>query len=196
MRHGAERARALAFFVLGRRSQGKEVWIHSHDLPSNTCTERCHKIDLVPIEEWQRAGRPLAAPVIAMGTRTLDGVLIRPWADDERPEPWEPLDAEGYRFGVFGSEDDSPDPVAIFRHAEDADAWIRWRQADAEDPIGVDTCVMTVDALRGWAWNHLDAPPTACASEVAPGVACGRESEGASYSGSPRCRAHAQSEPV
>lgn len=78
-------------------------------------------------------------------------------------EPWELLDAEGRRYGIFDAEGYSPDPVAIFRSEDEAAAWMKWCESRGDDnPMGnCDYVICPIDRLAGFVWNSHDTPPGA-----------------------------------
>lgn len=68
---------------------------------------------------------------------------------------WEMLDVRAAMFGVFGAEDYSPNPLAIFRTEAEASRWIAWltKEAPEDELIDVDLVILPLRRVDGVAWN-------------------------------------------
>lgn len=88
-----------------------------------------------------------------------------------KTDHWDVLNADADLFwGVFGQEDYSARPIALFDSEAEAYAWLTWRESDAFSDLADNRaeerlprhfyCVSAVRRLTGLAWNSFESPPT------------------------------------
>lgn len=84
---------------------------------------------------------------------------------------WERIDAHGDWWGVFGCDDYSPTPRAIFGSEEEALAWIKTSEANPDEPAPGFYTACLIRGLAGFIWNSIESAPPVSADEIEAAIA-------------------------